>query len=290
MSIRFFAIVAVSALVFANCERDDAQPVAPVTASAPAALIVVVESNDILPSNLVLYYSMFKSTADPVLAAVFGVPVDSLRPRTLSEIVELYGEDWVIGKIDRAARGKYKSVIILTDEAATRERFLEALGRAKSDGLSIDVLLDLHASTSILCFNGSDVSIDALTSDIKSQNIKIRALYQTVCYGSYHLPSWDKTGIAAVCGTRDVNSLSLFTPASFVDCWTSGMTFRNAVTSCTQREVDSLQKYDTMYGLAGLMMPSEQELYDSQQVFSGVNQVIVFSSGFLKRAFALTAR
>ena len=282
---RWFMCFVTLALASTGCGRDDPGPVAPPATQPEAAFIAVVENNDILSPELVAWYPMVKPVVDSVFSGVFGVPLDSLRPKTLNQIIEMYGEPWIIGKIERAARGHYRTITILTDATASSDRFLEALRQAKDAGRTLDVLFSLHASPTYVCFNGMDVPVDSLTGRIRSLGVKIRALYQTVCYGSSHLPSWNTTGIAAVCGARNENSLNLFAPAGFVEQWTSGKSFRDAVTACAQIEIDSLKKYDAIYGLGGMLLPTETQLYDSQQMVSGLNPDITFSRAFSKRGY-----
>jgi len=267
--------------LLSSCTDSPAGPGPADPGKAPdASLIAVVENNDILPDELEAMYPALKTHVDPSLAGLFGVPLDSLNGKTLSEIVESYGEDWMISRIRAAAEASYKEVTILTDETATHAALLEALRAAKDKGRVIDVLLDMHASSTRLSFSGGQVDVTSVTNSIAAQDLRIRALYQTCCHASHHLEAWSGTGIAAVCGAVAENSMNLFAPVVFLQLWTGGAGFTDAVGRASGIEVDSMKYYDAKFGLFGILVPGEQEINDSRQLTAGARPGITFRDSY----------
>jgi hypothetical protein len=272
----FLWITIIVLFVFSGCSKEDpAGPGIP-PVSFEKALIVVLENNDMFPAILYSLYPVIKSTVDPKLAELFGVPIDSLKSKDITQIVGIYGQDWLIRRIVQAA-SKYESVTMLTRTTSTLNDFMAALRIQKSHGRVIDVLLDLHANENGVCFQQDPIPIHQLTDSVKNAGIRIRALYQTCCYSSNHLSAWSETGIVAVCGSVMENSLTVFAPVVFLELFTSGTPYKTAVERAYAQDLDSMKVYDAKLGLSGFLLPSQQQIDDSRQVIAGTNPFTTFN-------------
>jgi hypothetical protein len=282
ISSRLLSVFVLSLILFVGCKKENPVAPTPPQDGVDAALVVVVENNELLPPQLVSAYPLLKTMIDPKLAAIFGVPVDSLTPKNITEIISTYGQDWMIRRIVEAS-AKYSAIKVLTRASATLPEFLAALRTFKKEGRTIDVLFDLHANETIVLFRNATYPIQEITDSVRSQGIQIRALYQTCCYSSNHIPAWSGTGIYAVCGSLNTNSLTIFAPVVFLQLWTSGSSFRDAVTRASSQDIDSMKAYDANLGLSGFLVPTQTEIADSRMIIGGKNADITFRTSVLAK-------
>ena len=94
----------------------------------------------------------------------------------------------------------------------------------------------LHGSSQSICFYYKSYSIVDFTSRLKENNIHIRSLYQTCCFGSEMINDWEAIDILSVNGSYRENSLSIFSPVFFNDNWINGLTYQDAVQNAYQME------------------------------------------------------
>jgi len=220
-------------------------------------LVVVVENNNMVGGAVEYLYENRKAEMQSIFANLFGVSSLAFQNLTLKEIVDQYGEDWQIKTIQDAASGYYSQIISLTDNDATFDAFLKTLRNVASDGETADVIFTLHGNRDSVLFYDRSAGIKEITAAVSSAGIKIRALYQTCCYGNDMIDDWETTGIIAVSGASGINELSMFSPAYFIQNWTSGQSFKDSVSSAYEQEKQKLISYSNTVPEFGLWITDE---------------------------------
>jgi hypothetical protein len=238
------------------------------------ALVLVEENNGIVGFSDENLYSMYKQSIIPVLSEIFTVPDSLLKQLSLKEMIEQFGEPWQIRQIAEAANGYYDKIIVLNNETATLKKFIDTL-KSINNKYTIDLILNLHGSQTSVVFSNGRVGIGILTDEIKASNTKIRAVYQTCCYGKYMIASWRNIDVIAVNGSEDYNILTLFSPAYFISEWTSGKVFEDAVYSAYNMEIQKMKTYNNILPIESyLLTPSN--LFNSIQSVSGKNSKLLW--------------
>ncbi len=236
------------------------------------ALVLVIENNDSLGgSGLVeATFNVFHRQVLDLLADFFDIPAEAMQEMTLTEIVDVFGEAWQISELEKIARSKYKKIIVLTDDDATSERLLTeltALSRSKYD---IDMIFNLHGSSSSIWFSDGSEDIEMFMEKIKTAGIHIRSLYQTCCYGSGMIDDWEQANIFSVNGTKGPNSMAIFSPIFFLSNWLSGSSFKEAVERAYDQEIDYIRSYDTDIPVSSILLP-EDAIEESKHVVGGLD-------------------
>ena len=232
------------------------------------ALVIVIENNQMYDPALEVGFHLFHSTVLELLGEVFGVSAADLNDLTLAEIIDEYGEDWQINELEKIAEPFYDKIVILTDSLATGANFLNVLNRLAKTGNDIDIIFNLHGSSTSVSFADRSYNIDELVKSIKRQNTRIRSLYQTCCYGSDMIDDWEQAGVFCVNGAVGENSLYLFSPAFFLSVWLSGETFEKAVQAAYNMEVDKLESYQSQAPLMQYFL-TDKKKKESRQVVGG---------------------
>ncbi len=278
-------------MLMTGCSDDTStDPVTPpVTTNPNAALVLVVENREILPAYAGWAWQNSREQTIPLLSDFFGVPGDSLRWRSFDEVIDDFGEPWFIDEALTAAGNAYRCVVVLTDETATTDRLLDTLADLSAEGLTVDLLLNMHASTSTILFSDRSVPITEFTGSVRQRGIQIRALYQTCCYASNHLSAWESTGITAVCGSLNTNSLVIFAPLGFLTFWTNGQDFASAVRQAEQYELIKCRELDDRYELpSGLsMQPTATAIANSRMILAGKDTLATYNSTQKRRPIAM---
>ncbi|TAL67583.1 MAG: hypothetical protein EPN82_14105 [Bacteroidetes bacterium] len=261
-------IITLSFLVY-SCRENSSNPIdenITYQDTGKKALLIVVENKDLIAFSDENMFRSYKEMILPVLSDLFGVPKDSMENLMLGEIVEQYGEPWQLNQIADAGKDYYDKIIKLTDETATSISFIDSLKILADEDYTIDVVLNLHGSMTSLVFTDTDIDFGTLTQRIKSKGIKIRALYQTACYGKYSLNSWSNIGLYAVNGAEDLNEITLFSAAYFIREWTSGKTYEDAVYSAYDFEIQKLKTYNNILPVDEFILTQENLMHSLQRV------------------------
>ncbi len=239
--------------------------------SASALIIVVENCNMLGGGDLESIFEYIRGTLTPVLASIFQINESDMDGMTLTEIVDVFGEAWQTGAIQQAASGFYDRIIILTDESATYSNFMDSLYTLTEENYTIDVIFNLHGADDGILFSDYYCFVDDLTDEIQRNNINIRTLYQTCCYGSYMIDDWESIGIQAVNGANALNGLAVFSPILFLRYWTNGLHFEDAVQAAYNSEIQELMEYNDILPIADLML-SEETLEESRQLLGGIRR------------------
>jgi len=228
------------------------------------ALVIVIENNFGIPDELEKYYEENRGIADPVFSFIFGIKKESFAGMSLAEIIDVYGENYLASRYERAAKG-YGKVVILTDEEASYANFEDTLLALGEEGKVTDILLDLHGGEDSICFYEEciDKRYVSFTSSIKSSNPpQLGFIYQTLCYGGQNMEPWMEKGAKAVNGAEGLNNFVVFAPEKFLKSWTRGKTFSAAVEDGREFELK-------LYGILRKFTPGfllEEESIDSSQM------------------------
>jgi hypothetical protein len=232
------------------------------------ALLIVVENSYIISPDLGAIYPTIKNSADSVLALIFGIDRNELKDKTLDQIIETYGEDWQIKQIKSVADLHYNRVVVLTDQTANYNYFIDSLKYLSDNYTAVDVILNLHGSTKSILFGNNPINTNELANYIIDKSIKIRALYQTCCYGASTLEDFESAGLYCCNGSIGTNYLTLFSAKLWLDNWCKGATYRNAVQYAYTQEIEEIKKYSGNLPLDMLFLNSSN-LESSEQTVKG---------------------
>ena len=278
--IKFIIIISTFFILAVSCKDNNTNPVnSKITYqdSGKKALVIVVENKDLIAFSDENMFRSYKSIILPLLSDLFGVTADSMENKTLAEIVEQYGEPWQLNQIADAGQNYYIKIIKLNNETATITCFLDSLKKLSSEGFTIDVVLNLHGSQTSLVFTDKDIDIGTLTQNIHSKGIEIRALYQTACYGKYGLHFWNNIGLYGVNGAEGLNKITLFSAAYFIQEWTSGKNYEDAVFSAYDLEIQKLRTYNNILPV-DLYFLTQETLMNSLQRVAGRDTKILWKN------------
>ncbi len=255
------------------CSENTSEPVLN-TVKDDAALIIVVETKFLLNPLTELAFIWYKDAVLNVLVDIFGVEKSKMENMTLSEIIELYGEEWQIREMKKTGSKHYKEIIVLTDEDATGTKLMQSISVLAEKGYYIDMIFSLHASSEKeICFIDRNYHIDEITKFLKDNNYYVRSLYQTCCYGSYFFEDWENAGMIAVNGSVESNGVNIFSPVYFLQEWVSGKTFSEAVQRAYERDIEKVRSYKNQLPVEEYLL-DEQTLEDSRQLTEGINSSI----------------
>ena len=261
-------------LLFISCGSDD--PIAPEAPnivddpSSSLALVAVVENANIVSgTGLEVAFFLKRKEACEILASIFQVDPSMLENKTLAQIVNEYGEPWMLREISKVATGHYKKIILLSDSAATSKTFLQTLRNLSQEGLTIDVIYDLHSNGSDVVFYDGRYPITDITSPIANEHLRMRSLYQTCCYGQMMIDDWERVNVRCVNGAVASNSIVLFSPIAFLKNWIAGQSYKASVQNAFQQEIDTIMTYNTIIPEIGMLMTGTY-LTDSKQEVGGI--------------------
>lgn len=269
--------------LFFGCSKEN--PLSPsYTKTGQEALLIVVENNNLLDPSMETGYTYYQKEMKTIFADVFEIKPDDIPDSlSLDEVIDQFGEDWQIRALTEAAQPFYTKIVALTDEAATGRAVLDSLTTMCTSGYTVDMIFNLHGGlnffsgeTSIL-FADSSYDLDAFTDSIKSRSACPRALYQTCCYGSSMIEAWERLGITAVNGSFDENSLVMFSPIYFLQNWTDGMTFSQAVQTAFNQEYRKIESYSNVLKEITMLL-DEELLAGSIQENGGTDTMLLWRS------------
>ena len=143
--------------------------------------------------------------------------------------------------LKRKTSKAYDSVVILSDEDATLERFLEEVNlmTSRNDIQVVDVVFDLHGhlgnselgpSISFINATGTPVATSIVAEQLKEvSHSKLRALYSDACHGSKHNQDWLNAGFKVVAGATRVDGNQSVDIKRFFKFWLRGKSFKEAI-------------------------------------------------------------
>jgi hypothetical protein len=143
--------------------------------------------------------------------------------------------------LKRKTSKAYDSVVILSDEDATLERFLEEVNlmTSRNDIQVVDVVFDLHGhlgnsefgpSISFINSTGRPVETRLVAEQLKEvSHSKLRALYSDACHGSKHNQDWINAGFKVVAGATRVDGNQSVDIKRFFKFWLKGKSFKEAI-------------------------------------------------------------
>lgn len=266
-------------ILFFACSDDGVKPVKDkYTENGNPAIVFVVENDNMLGYEIEIGYQVYKDEVLSVFEKIFGVPKEDMKDLELVEIVDIYGEEWMIDELTAVAEAKYNKICILTDETAKENNLLDTLQMLSEDDYDIDIIFCLHGSANTIHFYQSSQYIGIFTDKIIEREINIRALYQTNCHGSKTIDDWEKTDILAVNGSKEVNSIVLFAPFYFLEEWTNGKSYEDAVLTAFNREVEKYNEYNSPELPISIIFSSSEVLSDSEQYFGGSDPRIYWNN------------
>ncbi|MFC2132144.1 hypothetical protein ACFLSQ_11990 [Bacteroidota bacterium] len=205
-------ILFIALLLFA-CSENTNDPADNLTfeSNQDAGLILAVETNFELGSYTETMFQLYKNELLEILSDMFEVEKEKMQDMTMSEIIEVYGEDWQISAMKEAAEGHYKEIRVLTDDSCTGVNLMNTITEFAQKGYYIDMVFSLHASSEkTISFLDRSYNIVEFTSFLKKNNYYIRSLYQTCCFGSYFFGDWKNAGMYALNGSVKVNDINIW--------------------------------------------------------------------------------
>lgn len=264
-------------LIFAFSCSDSDNPVGnQYITDQPVALIVVVENLDGLEgSYLEAGYEIYKEDVIPIFSDMFNVPQDSINDLSLNDIIEIYGEKWQIDEISSYAENYYNEVHTFTDNHATEQNLKDILIQLNSAGYAIDMVFCLHGSEYEFCLYDKDVVVQNFADFLNINQINIRSLYQTCCYGAFTISDWEDAGIYAVNGASGYNQMTLFSPKYFLENWINGMSYEEAVFRAYEEEIAKIESYSNMLPILDYINIEDDE--GSVQNIGGSNPEILWN-------------
>lgn len=282
MQIRLLTIIAF-AIFMLSCSDKSNEPITdPQEYFENSSLVILVENNDGLLSENALI-EQYKDYLLPVLSDVFETPVENMQDMSINEIVEIYGEEWQIETIKKAGEGHYGRIEALSDEQLTKKNFIDLLEELTAEGRTIDLVFCLHGSkSSFFLYDDEEIRVEDFCEELESRNIAIRSLYQTCCYSNYTRPTWESYGIKALNSAVGLNNITMFSPSYFLENWTDGMNFDDAVHKAYEMELEKLKSLDDSELPVLEYFMSEESLKGSQQICGGVNYKLKWHENMLQ--------
>ena len=274
MQIRLLAIFAFVIFMLSCSEKSNEPIIETQEYFENSSLVILVENNDGLLSENALA-EQYKAYLLPVISNIFEIPVESMQDMSINEIVEVYGEDWQIETITKAGEGHYGRIEALSDEELTKQNFIDLLEELTAEGRTIDLVFCLHGSKNSFFLNDDEeIPVKDFCDELESRNIAVRSLYQTCCYSNYTRPTWESYGIKALNSATGLNYITMFSPAYFLENWTDGMKFDEAVHQAYKMELEKLKSLDDTELPVLEYFLSEESLKGSKQICGGKNYKI----------------
>jgi len=203
-------------------------------------LLIVMENNFMLLPEIEEDYEEHKNLVDTLFSYIFKVDKKDLNNKSLPEIVDIYGEDYLANRFKNVAKD-YGKIVVLSDEKASYDNFKRVLIDLDNEGKTIDILLDLHGGSDNIYFYNQEISKHSIGYDkdfsFSQKSLNIGYVYQTICYGGENMEIWLKLGAKVVNGSKGINNFVILAPERFLYLWTHGKTYYDAVNSGFNLEV-----------------------------------------------------
>lgn len=238
-------------------------------ASVNNALVLVIDSKGGIANDQLDYlYQHSKAVVLPIMADLFGVEESALQGLSFNRIIDLYGEPWQIGEIERLARPMYDRFMVLSDEAVNFPGFCDSLLWLRDRDYVIDLMFVLHEGAI-----GADY--ESLAAFLSSNDIDVRALYQTCCNGHEAIAPLSDIGVKAVSGAVGTNSLTVFSPIYFLRNWIEGDTFAESVQNAYDQAIDKFFSYEELR-LGMIVFFSSGVPEESRQLVGGIRPKVLW--------------
>ena len=218
-------------------------------------LITVISNNYLIPEELSEMHDQNRFISEMALSIIFDVSRSDLAGLSLEEIVVDYGEPFLAEKYKSAATG-YEEVFVLKGEKATYENFLEKVKKVNSKEGRMDLLINIHGSEDSYLFyddsaddslrTGKSIRKEDIRNDLSDKNIGY--VYQTSCWGSKDMEVWLDIGAEVVNGAQARNDFVILSPIKFLEEWSSGKSFKEAVESGYEHEKRQLAPVMSLMG------------------------------------------
>jgi hypothetical protein len=195
------------------------------------ALLLWGQSNASAETNI--------GSADRGLIAVVNLYSTAKKP--LKRFLYKTESNHAVNFLERKAGEAYGSVVVLANEEATLERFLEEVDAmtARDDIKVVDVVLDLHGqagslevkpSISFVSEDDKPVATAFAADQLKKvSHSKLRALYSDACHGSKHSQDWLNAGFKVVAGSKSVDGNKSLDIKRFFRFWITGRSFKESI-------------------------------------------------------------
>jgi len=233
-------------------------------------LLIVIENNFMILPEIEKSYEDHKNLADAFFSYIFKVNKKELNNKSLVEIFDIYGEDYLADRFKHAAKN-YGEIIVLTDKEASYDNFKKVLIDLNNNGKTIDILFDLHGRTGGIYFYNQEISKDSISydNDLRlNQPLNIGYVYQTICYGEENMEIWLELGAQVVSGSKEINNFVILAPEKFLYLWTHGKTYYDAVNGGFDFEVLVLRIIDKISPNI-MLSTTEDSLESSKMIFIG---------------------
>ena len=205
-------------------------------------LLVLMSNNYLIPEELSNLHKQNEFLFNYLLSMVFNIDRSKLSGLSLEEIIVEYGEPFLAEEYKMAANN-YGEVVILTGKKATYNNFKETI-RGLDSKNATDLLINLHGNEDSFLFydedkkHGESIDKEKIAEDLN--NLNIGFVYQTVCWGSENMDVWLKAGGEVVNGAKARNDFVILSPIKFLEEWTEGKSFKEAVESGYSHEKSRL--------------------------------------------------
>jgi hypothetical protein len=209
--------------------------------SSPSKALIILMCNVEGNSGGIIQdlFTLKGDSALEIIGQILKVEPNKLKGLSIDQIVNFYGEPFVLSNINITASNHYDTILFLIDSNATFNNFVQGI-RNLNPKFILDVIVDLHGDSTGWLFADGFYWKDELFDSL-CQLQKIRALYQTCCFGSLIIDTLSKTGICAINGAYGYNNLILYSPINFIKNWVNGQSFETAVQNAYMAELDSLR-------------------------------------------------
>jgi hypothetical protein len=271
-------IVLFALILFAfSCSEKDNPVTNNYSSTGKSALLVFVENNDgLINSDSEIAFQFNKPQMLEIFSDLYGINVSQMDGMNLNDIIENFGEDWQINHIKDFAIGHYDTILTFKNNSASLKNLYENLNYFNDNQFNIDMVFCLHGNKEIVAFYDDELNIDEFSNYIKSNNIKLRMLYQTCCYAGSAMSSWEKSGIPAINGAIGLNNITIFSPGFFMEEWVKGLSFENAVNNAFQRDILMIHTYNNLVPVDEYIL-NQQNLFNSKQIIGGSDTKIKIS-------------
>ena len=216
-------------------------------------------------------YKEHKNLVDTLFSYIFKVDKKDLNNKSLPEIFDIYGEDYLANRFKNVAKD-YGKIVILSDEKASYNNFKRVLTDLDNEGKTIDILLDLHGGRDSIYFYNQEISKHSIGYDkdfnLNKKSLNIGYVYQTICYGEENMEIWLKLGAKVVGGSKGINNFVILAPERFLYLWAHGKTYYNAVNGGFNFEV-FVQKTIGKFLPETIFSMKEDYLESSRMIFIG---------------------
>ncbi len=276
---KYTVFIPIILIFLSACSDDSSSPSLPdYTSTGKTALVILVENNDgVIDGIYSLGYNNYRTETLDIFSELFNIPVEAMDTMSLNQIIETYGEDWQIRSIAEAGKAYYDTIIGYRNEKCSEEMLKSTLNNLSKDSYTIDMVFCLHGTETSFSLYDRSCNVSDFTYYLNINSISIRALYQTCCFGSGMIDDWQSYGIHAVNGSVGKNSITMFSPAYFIEEWTKGKTFEKAVYAAYNREIEKIRSYRDRIPVIEYILTNEN-LEDSKQKVGGINKSILWKN------------